>query len=116
MKAWPMKPWMAIVLSIAVSILLYLFVSSSPYIFGVGITLGVYLADVSSMKSGAMYGAVIALPLSLYLIANNIFHDNPAGGAFYSSLNVIMLIVFGAVYGAALVWVKNKIASGTRFG
>lgn len=116
MKVWPLKPSIAIILSIVISILLYLLISSSPYIFGIGITLGVYLADASSMKVGAIYGAIIALPLSLYLIAGNIFHADVAGGAFYSSLNVVLLIVFGALYGAVLVWIKNKIATGTRFG
>jgi len=68
------------------------------------------------MKAGAVYGAIISFPLSLYLVFNNIFQENVADVAFYSPLNVVLIIVFGTLYGAALVWVKNKIAGGTRFG
>ena len=110
-----MKPWLAVLVSIVVCLVLYAFFSSSPYLFGVGITLGIYLANASTIKTGALYGAIISLPLSLYLISSNIIHGNGADNAFYSPLNVVLIIVFGTLYGAALVWVKNKIQAGTRF-
>jgi hypothetical protein len=116
MKIWPMKPLIAVVVAIVVCLILYAYISRSPYIFGVGITLGIYLADASTMKAGAIYGATISFPLSLYIVINNIFNDNLAGSSFYTPLNVILIIAFGTLYGAALVWVKNKIVGGTRFG
>jgi len=113
---WPMKPWSAILVSIVVCMILYALVSRSPYVFGLGITLGIYLADTSTIKTGALYGAIISLPLSLYLISNNIIHGNVTGDAFYSPLNVVLIIVFGTLYGAALVSVKRKIQAGIHFG
>ncbi len=115
MRLWSIRSLIAIGLSIAVGILLYTFVARSPYFLGIVLIGGVYLAGVSTMKAGAVYGAVISFALGLFFAVTNTLGPDVAKNGLGSLLIIALIAGFGAVYGAALVWVKQKLSGGTSF-
>jgi hypothetical protein len=105
----------ALAISITATLFLYIFVAQSPYILGVGCVLGVYLAKVSSLKSAAVHGAIIAIPLAVYI--------NLVGGAgsatlptiFGKSVSIFLFAFIGGALGIMLVWIRNQLRKGIMF-
>ena len=102
-------------LSIAAGITLYSLVSRSPYVLGIVLILGVYLAAPSTIRVGAVLGAIISLPLGLYFAFTNAFGPGSANSILGSLLDILLVTAFGALYGATLVWIRGEIVGGTSF-
>ena len=114
MKSISARSIIAFVASVVVGLILFIFVSKSPYMFGVGLALGAFLAQLTTFKSGVFYGLVTAIPLSLYLVLSNSI-SGINSDLLSILLNVILLIVFGGIYTGVIVWIINKLKQGKVF-
>jgi hypothetical protein len=105
----------ALIVSIAVTLLLYVLVVQSPYILGVGCVLGVYLAKISSLKSAAIHGAIVAIPLAVYIN----FISSAGGGIsptiIGKSASIFIFTIMGGILGLIYVWIRNQLRNGTTF-
>lgn len=115
MRLWSIRSLLAIGLSIAVGIFLYALVSNSPYFLGVVLIAGVYLAGAPTIRAGALYGAVISFALGLFFAVTNTLGPDIVKNGLGSLLTIVLIAGFGALYGAGLMWVKQKIVGGTSF-
>jgi hypothetical protein len=89
-------------------------VTKSPYIFAIGLAIGIFLSDASTVTRGAVYGSIIAAPVGLYLILSNSLPGEISGEPLLGFLNVTLFVCFGALYGATLIWIKNRLKKGDR--
>jgi hypothetical protein len=102
----------AIAIGIAISLLMYIFVDDSQYFLGLGCLVGVQLARPASLKGGFAYGAIIAIPLGLYV---NFMTDKWGSdiGLFTGMLYTILFACTGGVLGLFLVWFTRQVNKGT---
>jgi hypothetical protein len=98
----------SIAIGIVISLVLFTFIANSPYIFAIGLVVGVYLAKPSTSLAGGIYGVIIALALSLYLIYSKTFAVWISNDLLGTMINILLLVAFGGLYGAFLVWVKRR--------
>ncbi len=103
----------AIAVGVVFSMIMFILVSKSPYIFAAGLAIAAFLAQLSTFKSGVIHGLITALPLSLYIV----FSDSWSGGSglLYIWLNIILLVAFGGIYCGAIVWLINRLKQGKIF-
>ena len=114
MKTISTRSIIAFVVAVALCLILLVFVSKSPYIFALGLAIGAFLAQLTTFKSGLLFGLIIAIPLSLYLVlSNSIAGIN--NNLLSESLSIILLIGFGGIYTGIIVWLINKLKQGKVF-
>ena len=101
----------AFAVAIVVSLILLIFVTNSPYIFALGLAIGAFLAQLTTFKSGIIYGLITAIPLSLYLVLSNAI-SGINNDLLSISLNILLLIVFGGIYTGVIVWIINTLKHG----
>ena len=108
MKNSYLVTFLAVASGIAASLLLYIFVSESPYFLGVGCIIGFYLAKPSTMKLGTFYGAVMAIPMGIYIV----FITNRWGSGNNLLLglwNVVLFAGMGGFLGMLFVWTERNL-------
>jgi hypothetical protein len=115
MKTFSKRSVIAIAVAVVLSLILFILVSKSPYIFALGLAIGIFLAQVSTFKSGVLHGFITALPLSLYLVLSDSIPGVSSNSLLSVSLNVILLIGFGGIYSGFIVWLINKLKQGKIF-
>jgi hypothetical protein len=119
-RIWAMQnpiriSWIAIMIGIATMLILYIFFAHSPYVLGAGCVLGVALARISSLKSAAIHGAIIAIPLGVYVNLVGSAGSSNSPTTLSKSLSILLFAVVGGILGYAFVWVKNQLSKGTTF-
>ena len=113
MRIFSVRTTIALVASVALSLLLLIYVSKSPYIFGLALVLGAYLARLSSFKAGLVFGTIAAVPLGVYLALNGLA---PADSDEFSViLNAILLILLGGIYCGVVTWLIQSLKRGKGF-
>ena len=106
----------ALIVSIAVTLLLYVLVVQSPYILGVGCVLGVYLAKISSLKNAALHGAIVAIPLAIYINFISSADNGISPTLLGKSVSTFIFAIMGGVLGLMYVWIRNQLRrNGTTF-
>jgi hypothetical protein len=105
----------ALTIGIVVTLLLYIFVVQSPYILGVGCVLGVYLAKISSLKSAAFHGAIIAIPLAVYINFISSAGGDISPTIIGKSASIFIFTLMGGILGLIYVWIRNQLRNGTTF-
>lgn len=115
MKYITVRSIISLAIGVVISLALFTFVTKSPYFFAIGLVVGVYLARPSTRLAGSIYGVVIALVLGFYLIYSKSFHRWIANELLETMANIILLIAFGGLYGAVLVWAKQRYAGNKPF-
>jgi hypothetical protein len=111
MKYLTVRSIISIVIGVVLSLALFTLVAKSPYLFGIGLVVGVFLARPSTKLAGSIYGVVIALLLGIYLIYSNSFHQWIANELLETMVDILLLVAFGGLYGAVLVWAKQRFES-----
>ena len=106
---------LALIIGIAVTLLLYVFVVQSPYILGVGCVLGVYLAKVSSLKSAVFHGAIVAIPLAVYINFISSANNDISPTLLGKSISIFIFAIAGGILGLIYVWIRNELKNGTSF-
>jgi hypothetical protein len=106
---------LALTISIAVTLLLYIFVVQSPYILGVVCVLGVYLAKISSLKSAVFHGAIVAIPLAVYINFISSTDNGISPTLLGKSVSTFIFTIMGGVLGFMYVWIRNQLRNGTTF-
>ena len=114
MKTISMRPIIAFVVAVALCLILSVFVSKSPYIFALSLAIGAFLAQLTTFKSGLLFGLIMAIPLSLDLVLS----DSIAGinnNLLSESLNILLLVGFGGIYTGIIVWMIDRLKQGKVF-
>ena len=106
---------LALTISITVTLLLYILVVQSPYILGVGCVLGVYLAKISSLKNAALHGAIVAIPLAIYINFLSSADNGISPTLLGKSVSTFIFAIMGGVLGLMYVWIRNQLRNGTTF-
>lgn len=110
MRAWSWRAIAAFVLAVALSLILFIYVTHSPYIFALGLALGAYLAQISTFKGGLVFGAITSVPLAFYMAWTGLM---PADSdEFFVILSALLLIVFGAAYCGVITWLIQSLKKG----
>ncbi len=114
MRAFSRRFILALAVAVALSVILFIYLSKSPYISALGLVLGAFLAQLSTFRAGVVFGTLTALPFSLYLTLSGVM---PGTTISVSSilLNVLLLIGFGAIYCGVVVWLINNLKRGRIF-
>ncbi len=104
------------VAGVAVSLVLYFLVSHTPYALAIGCIAGVYIARPDTLLKGAATGAAIAFPLSLYISVTTWFASPtataPRAGPLAALEDIVLILVFGAIYGLVFVWLTKRMTRG----
>ncbi len=111
MKYITVRSILSISIGIVLSLVLFTFVTKSPYILAIGLIVGVYLSKPTTILAGSFYGVIIALLLSLYLIYSRSFYGWITNDRLETMINIISLVIFGGLYGAFLVWIERRYKS-----
>ena len=95
----------------------YFFLGEPSFGVVLGVIAGMYLIRPETVKMGALYGALIALPLALYINLAALFSGtSPAGSVSASLLNTLLHVLLsalvGALYGSVFVWLTNRMTRG----
>lgn len=115
MQRIPKLSILALTISIALTLLLYIFVVQSPYILGVGCVLGVYLAKVSSLKTAVFYGTIVAIPLAIYINFISSAENGISPTLLGKSVSTFIFAIMGGALGFMYVWIRNQIKNETSF-
>jgi len=99
----------AIAAGIGLSLILFILVSKSPYVFALGLAVAAFLAQLSTFKSGILHGLITAFPPSLYLVLSDSFPGAGSHSLLSGSLDVILLTCFGGIYCGVIVWLMNRL-------
>ena len=105
----------AVAAAILFSLVLFIFVSKSPYIFAVGPAVAAFLAQLTTFKSGVLHGFITAFPPSLYLVVSDSIPEVSSNSLFSGLLNVMLLTGFGGLYCGVIVWLINRLKQGKLF-
>ncbi len=111
MRAFSGRTVIAWFVAVALSLLLFTYFSTSPYIFALGLVLGAYLAQIATFKAGVLFGVLAALPLGIFAV----FWAGllPPGSSVASIiLNVILVVAFGGVYCGVVSWLIQRLKHG----
>ena len=111
------KPGWAILAGMIITILVSLVLKDPATALVVGVIISLYLARPSRVISGAEYGALIALPVGMWINLPTLFftHTLPLEALLYNViLHILLIAVVGALYGAVYVWLTNWLTRGRR--
>lgn len=106
---------LAITIGIATTLLLYILVAHSPYFLGVGCILGVALAKASSLKNSAIHGAIIAIPLGVYINLTGSAWSAVVPTILGKSVSILLFAVMGGALGFVFEWIRKQLSKGTIF-
>ena len=106
---------LALTIGVATTLLLYILVAQSPYVLGVGCILGVYLAKTPSLKSAAIHGAIVVIPLAVYINLIGSAGSATSPTILGKSISVFLFAVMGGAMGLVLEWIRNQLKKGTIF-
>jgi hypothetical protein len=116
MKLISWRIFLGVLAGIGASILFYLFVSSTTYIFLLGSLVGVYLSRVAAIKDAAIVGAIIAVPLGILMVFVTPALRLGSMTEFLGALTgVIFLAIIAAIYAAIYVVIKRWLQKGNIF-
>ena len=110
MRSIYVRTTLAIIVAVSVSLGLYIYLVQSPYSLALGVALGCYLAQVTTLKGGLWLGWIVTCPLALYRIWIGFMPADSNEAAVV--LNALILIVFGAIYGGAITWLIQSLKHG----
>jgi hypothetical protein len=113
MRAFSRRSILAFAVAVALSLILFVYVSRSPYVFALGIILGAYLAQLSTFNDGVVLGIIASLPLGLYLTLSGWKLSD--SNVLSITLNVFLLVAFGGVYCGVVTWLINSLKRGKVF-
>ena len=105
----------AIAAGIGLSLILFILVSKSPYVFALGLAVAAFLAQLSTFKSGILHGLITAFPPSLYLVVSDSIPGVSSNSLLFGLLNVMLLTGFGGLYCGVIVWLINRLKQGKLF-
>ena len=106
---------LAVAAAIGLSLVLFIFVSKSPYIFAVVLAIAAFLAQLTTFKSGILHGLITAFPPSLYLVVSDSIPGVSSNSLLFGLLNVMLLTGFGGLYCGVIVWLINRLKQGKLF-
>ncbi|MGE5223015.1 MAG: hypothetical protein ACM3PY_11285 [Omnitrophica WOR_2 bacterium] len=115
MNILPNHSMFGIAVGILSGLILFTFVVKSPYILGISVIVGIYLAKPYTYTREAINGAIISGALILYLLISGSLPVWPGAGLPGLLLNLLVAVAFGAVYGAVFVWVWKRLKEGWSF-
>jgi len=107
---------LGLLIGIVTSLLLYGFVARSPYMLGIGCVLGVYLTQTSSLKSSAIYGAIIVIPLAVYINLTGNIGSSISSTVLSKGVSILLFAAAGGILGFVFTWIRNQLKSGVFFG
>ena len=113
MRAFSRRSILAFAVTVALSLILFVYVSRSPYVFALGIVLGAYLAQLSTSDDGVVFGIIASLPLGLYLTLSGWKLSDSS--ILSITLNVFLLVAFGGIYCGVVTWLINSLKRGKVF-
>jgi len=97
---------------IASGVILIGFIHASPYTLAIGPVIGIFLAKPLTPKTGAVYGLIIGVPLTIYLVMIDAIPSGISTNPLLGLLEVIFIMCFWGLYGAALAWLKQNWEKG----
>jgi hypothetical protein len=116
MKKFGKSLLIGIGVGIAVSLVMYFLFAHTPYSLAIGCIAGVYIARPDTLLKGAATGAMIALPLGLYISASAWFASPtalaPRVGPVAALEDLLLILAFGSIYGLVFVWLTKRMTRG----
>ena len=113
MNDFPWRTILAFGAAVALSLILFIFVSHSPYIFALSLVLGAYLARITTFKAGLLFGALASLPFAVYLVWIGFMPaDSDEATVVF---NALLVVLFGGLYCGAVTWLIQRLKQGQVF-